>query len=164
MLFKITDPVDVPLNHYVVEVNTYQGDADGDSVFIAGPFAKGEDEEALESVIETLERIKENFAWGQPRKYGKYHSDVPGFLQWFDSNYGRAEDVKECRPALYRSSDVEAMESMFRLSNQWYQDWPMDHLANSVLRDEDDTIYESLKSYHVFFYDSEGRKFNVTVE
>lgn len=162
MQFSIASPVVPPLDCFMVEVRTYQGDESGDTVFSVGPFRRDADEASLQSLIETLDRVRDNFRWGNPDRLA-HHEDILGFLHWFDSSdYSNMGDLRNDYPELVEMYGVEAHEELARLTDGWYPDWPLDHLRG--FGSEGRHALERLGEYEVFYYDADGNKFAVNVQ
>lgn len=162
MKFKITTPLPQPTDSFVVEITTYQGDSDGNSVFRVGPFVKGKDEESLQSLIETLERVLETFRW-PTNQLENHHYDVLGFYHWFSNEDRSIEFMQENYPEILERHGVEVHTELARLTDGFYPDWPMDHLYG-LRETRYGFICESLRQYKVFYYDNAGVKYSVVVE
>lgn len=163
MQFNITSRIAPPVDCFMVEVHTYQGDSNGNSVFTVGPFRRGADEASLQSLIETLDRVRENFRWGNPDRL-PYHDDILGFLHWFDStDYSDMNVLRDEHPEVVARYGVEVHEELARLAEGWYPEWPWDQLIKFG-PDDRTPVMEKLEKYLVFYYDTEGDKFSVEVE
>lgn len=165
MEFVVTSLVAPPIDSFMVEVHTYQGASDGDSVFSVGPFKRGLHEESLQSLIETLERVRETFQQGSPTRETAHHSQVLGFQQWFGPDgYAEVDELRNDYPELVEKFGVEAHEELLRLTldGRWYSPWPEDNLRG--LGQNENYPYETLNNYEVFYYDTDGNKFMVDVQ
>lgn len=164
MEFAVMSRVVPPVDCFVVEIHTYQGADDGNSVFSVGPFKKGQDEESLESLVETLERVRYTFRRGSPTRETANHSDVLGFLHWFGpEEYSDMDVLRNEYPALVEKFGVEAHQELARLAykSDWYSPWPEDNLRG--LGQNENYPYETLNNYDVFYFDADGNKFVVEV-
>lgn len=161
MQFNVTTPVEPPEpESYVVEINTYRGDADGDSQLLMGPFKAGKDDESLQSLLETLRRIKERFPHGRGGSSEfSYESNVLGFAQWFGVNpSSTVEELQECYPQLVEKFGLETNLAVSALVKDFYsEEWPYQE-------GYPDMIEESLDNYKVFYYNEIGDKFNVEID
>lgn len=152
MKLKITTLVPAVLpdpNTYVVEIESMRGDGEDYRTFTIGPFYRDNDEASLESALQTLERMTQRFPSGMLG--GNSYSDVPGFLHWFgqlwdldnfETNF--PDQVKYGR---------EYHETLLDLAESLRSDdvWPSDDYGND----------DELVGYRVYYYTSDGEKFNV---
>lgn len=152
MKFQITTPASAPAvdpDAYVVEVETMRGDGDGFETIKVGPFYRGQHEENLQSLLETLERMNEAFPRGVAVR-GSYR-DVLGFEQWFGEAWDMAT-VEEFFPKLLELYGREVQEKLVELAEPVVEDmsWPYEEgRANR------------LTGFHVYYYNADGEKFNV---
>jgi hypothetical protein len=158
MKLIITDPVpvkDMPKDSYIVEIQSMQGDGDGYRDFTVGPFVKDRDEASLQSLLETLERMKTGFPPGVIRN-GAYR-DVLGFLQWFGTEEITIESLREYYPDLLSKYGEKAHQEIIDLTENHYSEWHGDALT-------DYTRDEKLTKYGVVYYDKTGTKYNVEIQ
>lgn len=161
MRFDITTPVTVtPPDTYTVEVTTYRGDADGYSDFTMGPFKRGENEDSLQCLLETLRRTKERFPNGRGGSIEySYENDVLGFVQWFGgSPCSTVEEMQEHYPKHLELFGAEVNLAISALAEDfYYEGWPTEEIYEG-------SFEESLDTYQVFYYDHNSVKFNVSVD
>lgn len=62
-----------------------------------GPFREGLDEPHLQDLIDTLNRMSEEFPKGL--SLTDTYENVPGFLSWFDSEFASARSLYKAHPA-----------------------------------------------------------------
>lgn len=140
----------IPKNSYVVEIQSMRGDADGYTKFNVGPFKKGKEEANLQSLLETLKRMKAEFS------YDTGFRNVLGFEQWF-GEAGSFDDMHEWFPELLEMFGTEAHQQILDLSKNHSSEWHNDPMNGYQTP-------EQLDEYKVFFYDSKGKKFHVEID
>lgn len=152
----ILDPVpavELPSESYVVEIETMIGDGDGYPTSTLGPFKKNQDEASLQSLLETLKRMKEEHPYGM---CGSDRYDmVFGFEQWFPGDDGNDYELLErYSPKLIAKYGKEALMEVIELSKDHYGEWKDDITTDGYSP-------EQLLGYKVFYYDKNGVKYNV---
>lgn len=126
-------------NSYELEIRAMSGDADAYHKFTVGPFLKDEDEPALQHLIETLTRMKEEYPNGRGG-YDSEYDHIEGFYNWFD------EDAAE-------KSNTLVQDFLRKRKINLY--WPYD------ATDEESSA--SYDSHEVFYYDDNRKQHSVTV-
>ena len=157
MQLIITDLIpapETPTDSYVVEIQSMQGDADGYREFTVGPFKKGQDEVPLQSLLETLQRMKARFPNGM--RGDSTYNDVLGHLQWFGTETVTIEFLQEYYPEVLSTYGVEAHQELINVAENHYTEWQGDALTD-YKKDE------KLTKYGVVYYDEAGTKRNVEV-
>lgn len=132
---------------YEVEVKVMFGDGDGYDTFIVGPFLKDKDEELLQHLIETLERMEQAYPHG--RGGGDEYNHVEGFAAWFEEDYDEEEATED-------GDTLAETINAFYARNKNYPNWP-----------HDVTYMETSASYNdswVVYYDESKTAHKVTVE
>lgn len=137
MNIAIGKKVLVPIDSYVVEIETMYGDADGYGKIIVGDFKKGE-ESYLEDLLKTCNRMKDEYPYG--RGGGENYNHVEGFNKWFD-----IDDTTE--------EEYEAIPE--RIKNDLSTYWEYDP--------QGDGTHASYDGHKVFYYDENGVKYKVSV-
>lgn len=171
MRFLIEEPV--PSKHkpmtYEVEIRVMHGDADGYNTFTIGPFIYGVDEDALTSLVETLDRIAAAYPSGRGGNWEKYgFQHIEGFYSWFHDSYARNE--KEYLDNIVKWTKTTVPYDVFAKHHtlavppggetpEWgYPEWPHDVTMG------DEGLEADLDEYSVYFYDEFGTKHRVKVE
>lgn len=142
---------EVPKDSYVVEIQSMQGDADGYREFTVGPFKKGQDEAPLQSVLETLQRMKARGMRGNST-----YNDVLGHLQWFGTETVTIEFLQEYYPEVLSTYGVEAHQELIDMTENYYTEWHGDAMT-------DYQQDEKLTKYGVVYYDEAGTKHVVEI-
>lgn len=141
---------EIPKDSYVVEIQSMQGDADGYTKLKVGPFKKDKEEANLQSLLETLKRMKSEFS------YDTGFKNILGFEQWF-GEAASFDDMHEWFPELLEKFGTEASQQIIDLSKNHSIEWPNDPTS-------DYQTPEHLDKYKVFYYDAEGKKFKVEID
>jgi hypothetical protein len=149
MQFVIKDPVPVKLetpNSYEVVVSAMFGDGDGFKDVTLKPFVAGQDEKALEFLLNTLAEMAAYSANGD-----SYHH-LKGFEAWF----GGENYIDEDYYMTYRRNDTpyEEFKTLMELVGERYAYWPNDSLS--------DMSYD-YDGHKVFYYDENLVKHHVQV-
>jgi hypothetical protein len=149
MIITRTTPTANYHDSYMVEVvaETFKGISE--TRFTLGPFKRVPHQANLESLLQTLERIKidgdnESYYW------------VLGFGQWFDKEITSFEKLDG--GYTHSAADFyprEEHEELFALSRGFVQNWPVEP--------SDDGYMQKLVSYKVYYYDYNGVKYNTEV-
>lgn len=150
MKLNILDPIpvaEVPKNSYVVEIKAMQGDADGYRHFSVGPFVKGEQEAALQSLLETLKRMETGYS------YDTGYKEVLGFEQWF-GEVDSVEDLHKWFPELLALHDEAVHKEIIEHSEEHGIEWNDDKFSDGP---------ERLDKFNVVYYDETGTKRKVEV-
>lgn len=141
-----------PTSSFMVEIQSIMGDEDGYTNWAVGPFAPCQ-QDSLQSLLETLNRMKEAFPRGMSGN--DTYTTILGFQQWFKEVATMDELKKEAWKA-YDLHGEEAHQKIFSLLRpEWATQWPDDATAG----------YESpeqFNKYKVFYYDANGDKYEVT--
>lgn len=140
MKIKLLEKADTPdyRNQYVVECEAMFGDADGKGMVVIGGFIKGQDEEHLEDLLQTCERLEKAYPYG--RGGGDDYDHIDGFGRWF-------------RPDNLSEEEYNSLPECVR-----------DLCAEWLLEPDGMGHQASFEGYKVFYYDENGVKFNVAVE
>lgn len=154
MQIVISDPVPtVAIDSYMVEIQTMMGDGDGYRVLTVGPFKRGQQEDSLQSLLETLKRMDEKF----PRGMGGQdnYDDVLGYYEWFCAVRSIEELNKYGADLIARDGETVHQE-ILALSGDHYEEWNMDAIVDGMRP-------EKLDEYKVFYYDAVGTKHTVQI-
>lgn len=141
---------------YMVEVRAMGGDADYYRDFAVGPFKRGEHEENLQSLLETLDRMKAKFEYSGMSWYENYN-DVLGFYEWFHGIHILEVLIERHGDALVARDGAEIHQEIMALSKDHSSRWHGDAMVDCERP-------ESLTSYRVFYYDAAGFKHEVRVD
>jgi hypothetical protein len=150
----VSDPVPtVAIDSYMVEIQTMMGDGDGYRVLTVGPFKRGQQEDSLQSLLETLKRMDEKF----PRGMGgtDNYDDVLGYYEWFCA-VRSIESLKKYGAELIARDGETVHQEILALSGDHYEEWNMDAIVDGMRP-------EKLDEYKVFYYDAVGTKHTVQI-
>lgn len=152
MELTIKDLVTVPLDHFVVHVTVLNGDNKLQS-YVAGTFERNKDKLNLESLLKTLNKmIDTDRSWGK-----NSYASVTGFLQWFEPNVANFYALSGVFDSADNSLDHNLFLNVLELSRGYaVLYWPY-HMFLNV------PVDNVLVSYEVFYYNSDGFKFNVEI-
>lgn len=160
MEFEIGDYV-APLHKadtFEVEINTYSGDADAYHQLVVRSFIRGQDEDALESLIGTLQRMKEKYPYGRGGDWDRYnYQDVEGFNSWFGESYATSE-AEYLTNYSHSSLPYEVFAPHRELSRRIgeYFEWPWDVVVQ-------DGLESTPRSWKVFYYSDDLKQFEVSI-
>lgn len=141
---------------YMVEVRAMGGDADYYRDFAVGPFKRGEHEENLQSLLETLDAMYKKFKDSGMSWYENYN-DVLGYYEWFHGIHTLEVLIERHGDALVARDGAELHEKIMELSKGHSSRWHSDSMT-------DGESPEQLTSYSVFYYDEAGFKHAVQVD
>jgi hypothetical protein len=146
-------------NSFEVEITVMHGDGDSYEKLSIGPFYKGQDEAALENMLEALTNVSN--AYSGMSGSDNYES-VDGYVAWFTPDFlmSKEEYEKYYKPSSVSYEDYKrraiVADAIVTKNKMEEINWPYD-----VTCEESPTEYVSHK---VFYYDSELNKYNVTVK
>lgn len=145
----LVPPMPVDADSYSVEIETMRGDADGYETITVGPFYRGKHEENLQSLLETLDRMGKRFPNGMGGRDN--YKDVLGYEQWFGEIWNM-EIAERDYTELLDKHGREVHEKLIELAEPVVEDmsWPFDEIQAN-----------QLDEYHVYYYNADGKKFNV---
>jgi hypothetical protein len=146
----------VASDSYMVEVRAMGGDADYYRDFAIGPFKRGEHEENLQSLLETLDRMKEKFGNSGMSWYENYN-DVLGYYEWFHGIHTLEVLIERHGDALVARDGEEIHQKIMDLSKGHSSRWHGDAMV-------DCESPEQLDKFIVFYYDEAGFKHEVRVD
>lgn len=161
----ISNAVVVPRNAYVVEINTLWQNEDfsrSDSL-VLGPFKEGEHEANLYSLVETCQRMSDLYI--RVLRHENDYLDVLGFAMWFDptiSDLIDLEEFMEQNPELVNNYGKDVIIDIFNKAENFAKTYPYAVRYDSSIPAEDDTL-PALKEYSVFYFNSDGKKFEVDI-
>lgn len=141
---------------YMVEVRAMGGDADYYRDFAVGPFKRGEHEENLQSLLETLDAMYKKFKDSGMSWYENYN-DVLGYYEWFHGIHTLEVLIERHGDTLVARDGAELHEKIMGLSKDHSARWHSDSMT-------DGESPEQLTGYSVFYYDEAGFKHAVQVD
>lgn len=161
----ISQAVEVPREAYVVEVTTFWGNDDffkWDTLEL-GPFKEGEHEANLYSLVETCQRMSDLYS--RVLRHESDYSKVLGFEPWFNpTEFGlpELEAFMEQNPEITTKYGIDVITDLFNKAEGFAETYPYAVRWDSSISAEDDTP-PVLKQYKVFYFDSDGKKFEVDI-
>lgn len=140
----------------MVEVRAMGGDANYYRDFTVGPFKRGEQEANLQSLLETLNRMKEKFKDSGMSWYENY-DDVLGYYEWFHGIHTLESLIGKHGNALVARDGAEIHQKIMNLSKDHSSRWHGDGMV-------DYESPEQLVAFEVVYYDVVSAKYTVRVD
>lgn len=155
MKITVTDPIPevIPEAHtFTVRFVTMSGDADDYKTNEITSFKPGEDDEALESLLNLFEKMLKAFPCGRGGNEDEaYANHVPEFTEWFEDTY--TEEKQKYSPI--------AWNFLKRTGQLTATDWPSDIYTWEAV----DLHGEGqLTEYEVIYYDDASQPHKTEVE